>query len=310
VYFAARRYLQSVNVARPVMLALVTANLVNLAGNWALVYGHWGAPALGVAGSAWATVISRVYMALLLLCVIFWREGVAGLRDEARPNIARMRRLLALGFPAGTQILLEVGVFAAAAALIGRLDAASLAGHQIALNSVATTFMVTLGIGSAAAVRVGQALGRKDRSAAARSGWTALALGTAFMTCAATLFLTLPRPFARIYTSDENVIRTAIALLGVGAFFQIFDGLQVVVSGALRGLGDTRTPMICHLLGYWGVGLPLGYVLCFQAGWGAFGMWIGLCAGLILIGTVLLGLWARRVRGWLLAAEVTGLGTN
>ena len=232
------------------------------------------------------------------------------MRDEARPNLARMRRLLALGFPAGTQILLEVGVFAAAAALIGRLDAVSLAGHQIALNSVATTFMVTLGIGSAAAVRVGQALGRNDRAAAARSGWTALALGTAFMTCAATLFLTLPRPLARIYTSDENVIRTAIALLGVGAFFQVFDGLQVVVAGALRGLGDTRTPMICHLLGYWGVGLPLGYLLCFRAGWGAFGMWIGLCVALILIGSVLVGLWARRVRGWLLAAKVTGLGTD
>ena len=99
-------------------------------------------------------------------------------------------------------------------------------------------------------------------------------------------------------------------MLGVGAFFQIFDGLQVVVAGALRGLGDTRTPMICHLLGYWGVGLPLGYVLCFHAGWGAWGMWIGLCVGLILIGSVLLGLWARRVRGWLFAAEVTSLGAD
>jgi MATE family multidrug resistance protein len=310
VYFAARRYLQSVNVVQPVMVALVTANLVNLAGNWALVYGHWGAPALGVAGSAWATVISRVYMAALLLGVIVWREGAGWLRDEARPDFARMRRLLALGFPAGTQILLEIGVLAVAAALIGRLDAVSLAGHQITLNSIAFTFMVTAGVGSSAAVRVGQALGRKDRAAAARSGWTALALGTAFMTCATALFLIAPRPLARIYTSDENVIRTAIVLLGVGAFFQIFDGLQVVVTGALRGLGDTRTPMICHLLGYWAVGLPLGYMLCFRAGWGAFGMWIGLCAGVILIGSVLLGLWALRVRGWLLAAEVSGLGAD
>jgi MATE family multidrug resistance protein len=309
-YFAARRYLQSTNRAGPVMLALVTANLVNVAGNWMLVYGHWGAPALGVAGSAWATVISRVYMAVFLAAYIFWREGTRWLRDEARPDLARIRRLLALGFPAGMQILLEVGVFAAAAALIGRLDAVSLAGHQIALNTVAATFMVTLGIGSAAAVRIGQALGRQDHAAAARSGWMALALGTAFMTWAGILFLAWPRPFARIYTADENVIRTAIALLGIGAFFQIFDGLQVVVAGALRGLGDTRTPMLCHLVGYWGVGLPLGYVLCFQAGWGAWGMWIGLCVGLILIGSVLLALWARRVRGWLLPPVITRLGAD
>jgi MATE family multidrug resistance protein len=297
LYFALRRYLQAINLVHPVMFALISANVINLLGNVMLVYGKWGAPALGVGGSAWATVISRIYMAGVL--AIVWAMHERPGRDWPwKPSLKRMARLLRLGIPAGSQILLETGVFAMAAVLIGRLDSASLAAHQIALNAAAFTFMVTLGIGSAAAVRVGQALGRKDTMGAAHSGWMALILGVGFMTFAAAVFWTFPSYLARIYTSDPRVIQISVALLFIAGIFQIFDGTQIVLAGALRGAGDTHTPLFSHLFGYWFIGLPLGYYLCFSRHWGAVGIWTGLCAGLIAIGSILLGLWWMRVSRW------------
>ncbi len=299
LYFAFRRYLQAMNLVRPVTFALVTANLVNLAGNWILIYGRLGAPAMGVVGSGWATCIARIYMAALLLGYIVFHDHrhKTGLRlIELRPDLARIRRLLRLGMPAALQLGLEVAVFATATALIAKLGAVPLAAHQIALNTVSFTYMVPLGISSAAAVRVGQALGRKDLRGASRSGWTALGLGAGFMACAALTLLLVPRAIVRLYTPDAAVIRTGALLLFVGAFFQLFDGLQAVATGALRGAADTHTPMIAHLALYWLIGLPLGYFLCFGRGWGAAGLWVGLSLAIILIGLVLLVAWQRKVR--------------
>ncbi len=304
LYFAFRRYLQGMNVVRPVTFALVSANAINAAGNWALVYGHLGSPAYGTTGSGWATCISRVYMAAMLAGYAVWhdRRYKTGLfRVSFKPHLERIRRLARLGLPAASQIGLETMVFAVSAALIGRLDAASLAGHQIAMNTVSLTFMVPLGIGSAAAVRVGQALGRGDAPAARRSGWTAIALGVAFMSLSAAALLTFPYGIARLYSSDPAVLRTGAALVAIAAFFQIFDGVQVVVTGALRGAGDTHTAMFCHLVGYWAFGLPLGWVLCFEVGWGARGLWMGLSAAIIVIGVALLQFWRRRSREFLIA---------
>jgi MATE family multidrug resistance protein len=196
---------------------------------------------------------------------------------------------------------MEVGVFAVTTTLIGKLGAVPLAGHQIALNTVSFTYMVPLGISAAAAVRVGQALGRRDTEGASRAGWTAMALGASFMTLMAIAFWTVPQYIVRIYTPATDVLRTASALLFVAAFFQLFDGLQTVATGALRGAGDTRTPMICHLIFYWLIGLPLGYYLCFRRGWGAAGLWTGLSVALICIGIALLLFWRRRERIFSLA---------
>lgn len=297
LYFALRRYLQSVNVVRPVMFALISANLINLAGNVILVFGHLGMPALGVKGSAYATVLSRVYMTVVLVLALIWSEK-PGLHWPLAIDWERMRVILRLGLPAGMQILLEIGMFAVTAALLGRIDSVSLAAHQIALNAASVTFMVTLAIGSAAAVRVGQALGRNDRAAAATAGWTAFGIGVAFMACAAVMFWTVPAYLAAMFTPDPAVIRLSVSLLVVAGFFQIFDGAQIVLAGALRGAGDTQSPMYCHFFGYWVVGLPLGYWLCFGLGWGPVGMWIGLCAALMLIGSILAGLWWAKVRSW------------
>lgn len=298
LYFALRRYLQAMNRVAPIMFALISANLVNVAGNWILVYGHFGAPAMGAEGSGWSTCISRIYMVLVLAIYLVYDAGAhrTGLFEAPlAPDFERIREIVRLGLPAAMQLTLEVGVFAAATAMIGTLDPLSLAAHQIALNVASFTYMVPLGISSAAAVRVGQALGRLDVHAAGRAGWTAMALGAVFMACAGVVLVTVPEYVARVFTDDQAVIRTAESLLAVAAAFQLFDGLQTVATGALRGAADTRTPMVCHLLLYWLVGLPLGYVLCFKLGWGAVGLWAGLCVALILIGSVLLVVWMRKV---------------
>jgi MATE family multidrug resistance protein len=299
LYAAFRRYLQGMGVVRPVMIALFSANIVNVIANAILIFGLLGAPRLGVAGAAWGTVLSRVMMAGFLLVAIVLRERGRrpGLFETPlRIEFAWMKRLFRLGFPAAMQVTLEVGVFAAATALAGRLIPASLAAHQIALNIAAFTFMVPLGVSSAGAVRVGHAVGRRDPHGAAVAGWTAIGIGAAFMTTAALVFILIPRPLIGAFTGDAGVLTIGVSLLAVAAVFQLFDGLQGVATGVLRGLGDTRTPMLWNLAGHWFIGLPLGYTLCFVSGMGVIGLWWGLSAGLIICGIALLTVWTQRIR--------------
>jgi MATE family multidrug resistance protein len=307
LYAAFRRYLQGMGVVRPVMIALVLANVMNVLTNWVLIFGRLGAPALGVRGAAWATVASRIVMAGVLLAVIVYRERGAGpvrpggeaadaalFHTPLQIEVSRARRLFALGFPAAMQVTLEVGVFAAATALAARLAPAALAAHQIALNIAGFTFMIPLGVASAGAVRVGHAVGRHDRAGARRSGWTALLFGAGFMLCAAVLFVSFPRVLIGAFSSDEAVLSVGASLLLVAAVFQLFDGLQGVATGVLRGLGDTRSPMLWNLAGHWFIGLPLGYVLAFVLGFGVIGLWWGLSTGLIICGVALVIVWMRR----------------
>jgi len=304
LYAAFRRYLQGMGVVRPVMFALLAANVVNVVVNWILIFGNLGAPALGVSGAAWATVFSRVAMMGFLLATILFREreqrrthpGVTGgVFGSLALEMAWFRRLLALGTPAATQLTLEVGAFAAATALAGRLAPVSLAAHQIAINYAALSFMVPLGIASAGAVRVGHAVGRRDAAGAARAGWTALLFGMLFMSAAAAVFFTMPRLLLLAFTEDAGVLDVGVTLLFVAAVFQLFDGMQGVATGALRGLGDTRTPMLWNLAGHWFIGLPLGYSLCFLLGFGVIGLWWGLSLGLMICGVALALVWMRRI---------------
>jgi MATE family multidrug resistance protein len=261
---------------------------------------------MGPVGSGWSTSWARIYLAAILVGYLLWydhRHRTRLLRTPIQPELRRIRRLIALGLPTAMQITLEVGVFALVTALIGRLGAVALASHQIALNTVSFTYMVPLGISSAAAVRVGQAIGRKDPQGAADAGGTAIFLGAAFMTAMSLVLLIIPHWIARAYTPDQAIIHSTVYLLAAGAAFQLFDGLQTVATGALRGLGDTRAPMLCHFTAYWIIGLPLGYWLCFRRNWGAFGLWSGLSLALILIGVVLLLVWQRRVRHLIVSAS-------
>jgi MATE family multidrug resistance protein len=297
-YFALRRYLQAVNVAHPIMFALISANIVNVIGNWILIYGHLGFRAMGITGSGWSTCLARACMALCLAITLLWVESKRlqpGWMSTLRIDVRRMSALLKLGAPAATQILCEIGAFSAATALCARLGPVPLAGHEIALNCAALTFMVPLGISSAAAVRVGQQLGRRDPDGARRAGWSAILIGVGFMACSGSVFVSLPKMIARLFTPNPAVIQVGAQLLLVAAAFQLFDGLQTVATGALRGAGDTRTPMLANFFAYWLAGLPLGYVLCFRLGWGVLGIWIGLCGGLMMIGSALLITWHKRV---------------
>ena len=297
-YFGLRRYLQALHVVQPIIFALISANVVNLVGNWVLIYGHLGFGAMGITGSGWSTSIARIYMAFVMLGTVMYVESKRGLSawiGEIRIDLARVWALLALGMPAATQILLEIGAFSAATALCAKLGPVPLSGHEIALNCAAFTFMVPLGISSAAAVRVGHQLGRGDPTKAHLAGWSAILLGAGFMACMGLVFVTLPKPIARMFSPDSTVIQVGARLLLVAAAFQLFDGLQTVATGALRGSGDTRTPMFANLIAYWFIGLPAGYLLCFRFGWGALGIWTGLCVGLVIIGSALLLTWHRRL---------------
>jgi MATE family multidrug resistance protein len=311
-YAAFRRYLQGMSVVRPITFALVSANLINVAANWVLIYGHLGLPALGVPGAAWATNVSRVYMAGVLLATILVHDVRTGgtLRDGTHAvTRARLSWLIRLGLPAAVQVTLEVGVFAAATALAGRLEPVALASHQIALNVAAFVFMVPLGMASAGAVLVGQHIGRRDVIGAGRAGWTALVTISIFMLATAVVFVAMPRPLLIAFTRDESVLRLASTLLAVAAVFQLFDGLQVVATGVLRGVGDTRTPMLWNLAGHWMIGLPIGWYLCFAVGFGVVGLWVGLSIGLTLVGAVLLVVWRRRIR-MLLSAPAAPLAAH
>jgi multidrug resistance protein, MATE family len=313
-YAVCRRYLQAMHAVTPVMFALVMANIVNALGNYVFVYGHFGFPAMGVAGSAWATVISRAFMLSALLFAV-WRIDRARTREagidthglwrvERSFDPVRLRRLLALGLPAASQVGAEVGVFALATAMSGMLDPISSAAHQIALNMAGVAFMVPLGLGSAGAVRVGHAVGARDRERASAAGWTAIALSVAFMLIAASTFVLIPRQLIGLFSTDASVLSVGTSLLLLAALFQLFDGVQGVITGTLRGIGDTRTAMIVNLVAHWAIGLPVSYLLCFVLGWGVYGLWIGLSLGLIVTGIILLYVWTKKIRHYRDSGEV------
>jgi multidrug resistance protein, MATE family len=306
-YAVCRRYLQGMHAVMPVMFALVTANLVNAAANYILIHGHFGFPALGVAGSAWATVTARAYMLVTLLIAVWWidRKRTAevigstpqGLWHVERAfDMSRLRRLLSLGLPAASQVGAEVGVFALATAMSGTLDPISSAAHQIALNMAGLSFMIPLGLGSAGAVRVGHAVGARDKGRASAAGWTAILLATLVMVASGLTFVFIPRQLIALFTTDASVLAVGTSLLLLAAVFQLFDGIQGVITGTLRGLGDTSTPMKVNLVAHWLLGLPISYLLCFVLGWGVYGLWVGLSLGLIVTGVILLWVWTVRIR--------------
>jgi multidrug resistance protein, MATE family len=296
IYGAARRYLQGVGQVRVITFTYLLANLVNWFGDWVLIYGRLGMPALGVNGSAISTAAARVTMAVVLIGFAWRYERRRGhplFRHWAGPQAARLKQLVRLGAPAAGQILLEVGAWNLATFSAGYLTPVALATHQIVLNYASITYMVPLGISAAAAVSVGQAVGAGDPARARRAGWLALGLGTSFMLLAGVTFLVWPKPLIELYTRDPRVLAVGPGLLGIVAAFEIFDGVQTVSTGALRGLGETRAPMMANLVGYWVLGLPLGFFLCFTLRWGIYGLWIGLTVALIVIALSVLARWHR-----------------
>jgi MATE family multidrug resistance protein len=284
-----RQSLQAMGRVAPVLWTVLAANALNAGLNWVFIYGNLGSPALGVGGAALATSIGRWAMALLLLAVS-GRELYQRLTPW-RPEtgaIGPLMRMLRLGLPIGLQYLLEYGAFAAGALLLGVLGTTSLAAHQIAINLASFTFMVPLGVSTATAVLVGQAIGAGDEARARRSAIAGMLLGTGFMCVSALAFRIFPVALARAYTGDAPVIALAATLIPIAGVFQVFDGLQAVAAGVLRGIGDTHAPAIINVVGFWLIGLPVSWVLTFRYGGGAVGFWWGIVVGLAAVALILL----------------------
>jgi MATE family multidrug resistance protein len=284
-----RQTLQAHHCMRPIVVTIVAANLLNVTLNYAWIFGHFGFPALGVLGSAWATLVSRWSMAILLL-LLGWRYLRPYLREPA-PRVFHAQpigRMLKLGAPIGGQMMLEWGAFGFVGLLMGWLGVVPVAAHQVALNLASLTFMVPLGLGSAAAVLVGNAVGREDPDGVRRSSVSALVAAAAFMAAMAALLISAPGFLAGLYTDSRDVIELAMLLLPIAGLFQVFDGLQVVAMGLLRGLGDTRVPLVVSLVGFWCVGMPVSLWLGFVADLGAVGLWWGFVAGLAMVAAILL----------------------
>ena len=288
-FLVLRQTLQAQHRMRPIVITIIFANLVNAALDWALIFGHLGFSRGGVGGAAWATTFSRWFMALVML-----GAGWPSLRPHVRRfrfrglELAPLWRMLALGGPVGIHLQIEYSAFAIVGLLMGWLGTEQLAGHQVALNLAALSFTVPLGIGAAAAVLVGNAIGRGDPDGARRHAGAALAGGAAFMVLSAVTFIAIPRQLAALYTTQAGALIMAARLIPVAGIFQVFDGLQVVAGGVLRGAGDTRVPMVISVVAFWVVMMPLCYLLGFHTTLGAVGLWYGLVAGLGAVAILLL----------------------
>jgi len=300
-----RQTLQALGIVRAILWILVLGNVVNIGLNWMFVFGNLGAPRLGAVGSSWASSLVRIGMASGLLLMAWpvlgrylrpWRSRVtAG---------APMGRMLRLGAPIGAQTFLEFSAFGIAGLMAGWVGTTAVAGHQVALSLASFTFMLPMGIGQATAVLVGRAVGRGDSAAARRVAIGGLVSGVGIMALTAVLFLALPTPLARLFTTDTAVIGLAAALLPIAGVFQIVDGVQVVAAAILRGVGDTRVPMLMNFAGFYAVALPLGAALAFGAGLGARGIWWGLATGLGVVALLLAGRVRRRMSGEIARVEI------
>ncbi len=291
---------------RPVWALVITGMsfFFNIAANYALVFGHFGFPAMGLRGAGTATALSNLFlftgMVVVVMCAArFRRYRLFG--HWWRPDWPRLRTLWRIGLPIGATVMFEITVFNAAVFLMGQFGTDAIAAHAIAIQIASTTFMVPMGVGQAATVRVGLAYGARDVDGITRAGWTAFALAIAFMAAMSALMLTAPRLLIAAFVdlndpANAAVVGLAVSFLMWAAVFQIFDGAQVVGAGMLRGLQDTRVPMVYAAIGYWGIGMSLSLLFAFRLGFGGIGIWIGLASGLAVVACAMIGRWMRRAR--------------
>ncbi|WP_151088099.1 MATE family efflux transporter [Hymenobacter baengnokdamensis] len=293
VFQGFREWAEGLGLTRQAMQLSIAANVLNALLCYALIFGHFGAPRLGLMGAAWATLIARIGMALLmgqfvLRTQLLRAKRPATMAEWLRPGLAELRGQLALGLPIGVQMMLEVGAFSFSYLMIGWIGVTPQAAHQIAINVASVTYMAATGIAAAATIRVGNLRGSGDMAGARQAGFAAYWLAFGFMGTMGLLLIVLRHSIPAFYNTDPAVVAQAATLLAIAAGFQVSDGLQVVGLGALRGLEDVKVPSVVALLAYWAIALPLGYGLGFGLGLGAPGIWLGLLTGLSLVAGVLL----------------------
>lgn len=301
---AFRSLLSAFDATRAILVITVMGVLVNALTAYVLIFGHFGFPRLELRGAAIATTLTNVVMLIAMVTYVVRHRRLKRFHVLARfwkPDWPRFREIFRIGTPIGLTVVAEVGMFTAAALLMGRLGTDEVAAHAIALQCASIAFMVPLGLGVAATVRVGMAYGRGDVEGIRKAGWTSFMMGTAFMTISCISFLTLGPHIVQVFLDphvDANVtsLTLAASYLVVAGVFQLVDGAQVVAAHSLRGLSDTKIPMILAIVGYWMVGLPIAYFLGFVAEWRGVGIWIGLASGLAFVAVVLVTRFALRER--------------
>ncbi|MBK8946722.1 MAG: MATE family efflux transporter [Ignavibacteriae bacterium] len=283
VFQTYRQFVEGLSNTKPPMYIAIIANLVNFIGNWILIYGNLGFPALGLNGAGIATLSTRIFMALTMM--IFVLNSTKYKVYDTKLNFKNIdfkliKKIFDIGFPSGITYSFEVGAFAFAAIIIGWLGSIALAAHQIALNLASISYMVVLGISSAATIRVGNYLGRKDLLNVKRAGFSAIFLGMCFMGLAGITFVLFNNILPTLYIKNSEVVKVASSLIIIAAFFQLSDGIQAVGMGALKGLADVKIPMVITLIAYWIIALPAGYFFAFILKYDIIGIWIGLSIGL------------------------------
>ncbi len=304
LFIALRSFLSAHGATGAILLITLAGVVVNIAANYALVFGHWGFPRLEIAGSGIATSLVNVFMLALTILYVqthrrFRRYHI--FHNLLKPDWRRLWQLVAIGGPIGLMLIAEVGLFTSASLLQGWLGQAELAAHSVALTIASMAFMVPLGLSQATTVRVGLAFGERSRVGIRMAGWTALAATLVFMTLTAATFFVLPHHIVTIFLNAADpanayTLQLAASFLVVAGLFQLFDGAQVSMAAALRGLSDTNVPLVMALIGYWLVGFPVAWFFGFQAGFGGVGIWAGLAAGLAVVAVALTIRWILRDR--------------
>ncbi|RKZ11708.1 MATE family efflux transporter [bacterium] len=295
VYTALRQYLAGRGIIRPAMVVAIVANLINVAGNWGLIFGHLGLPALGIVGAGWATTCTRIFMALVLIAWTL-RKGLArgGWVPWSRQSFSPrgLGEIATHGWPVALQFGLEVWAFQTASLVAGRIGQAELAAHTVVLNVASVSFMIPMGISMAAVTRVGNLIGAGQPHRAQRASWVAMATGASVMAVFALVFVLFRWQIPLLYNPDRTVQALAASVFPIAAAFQLFDGTQVVGSGVLRGMGRTRPAALFNLIGYYFFALPLGWYMTFNMGLGLRGLWAGLALGLAAV-AMMLTAWIR-----------------
>ena len=299
LYMALRRYLQAINRVILITISLVTANIVNLVGDWALLYGHLGAHPLGIAGSGWATTIVRFYMVALLIAgsaVAIYQQQLKINLGLLRPDLGRLKLLLKIGWPAGIQNLTDLGFSTWMSVVCARLGTTLLAAHQVVLDLDAFVYMVPLGLAYATQVRVGQSAGRGSMSAVRRSSRASFLLAFGYIAIASSLFAGLPRLWAGVYTTDPLVVTAAAPIFLICGVIQLGDATNAIFGYALYGLGDMRTSFLLNTLMYWVIGAPLGWYLAFHSTLSLSGLWIGRAVAALCTGGMMALAWHSKLQ--------------